>query len=53
MDEKLTVPLTSQLRKFVAREAEREDRSEASFVRRLITAEAERREHPRGHHRAA
>jgi hypothetical protein len=48
MDEKLTVPLPTLLREFVAREAEREDRSEASFVRRLITAEAERREHPRG-----
>jgi CopG-like RHH_1 or ribbon-helix-helix domain, RHH_5 len=48
MEDRLTVPLPTQLREFVAREAEREDRSVASFVRRLISAEAERREHPRG-----
>jgi Arc/MetJ-type ribon-helix-helix transcriptional regulator len=53
MDEKVTVPLPTQMREFVRVQAEREDRSEASFVRRLIAAEAERREHPRGHHRAA
>jgi hypothetical protein len=48
MDEKLTVPLPTPLREFVAREAEREDRSVASYVRRLIQAEVERRDHPRG-----
>jgi hypothetical protein len=48
MDERLTVPLPTPLREFVARQAEREDRSIASYVRRLIAAEAERREHSRG-----
>jgi hypothetical protein len=48
MDERLTVPLPQELREFVERQAVCEDRSQASYVRRLIAAEAERREHPRG-----
>jgi hypothetical protein len=39
--EQVTVPLPPELRAFVAREAEREDRSQASVIRRLV-AEAAR-----------
>jgi hypothetical protein len=44
MDAKLSVPLPRELRAFVQREAAREDRSEASVVRRLIAREAQRSE---------
>jgi hypothetical protein len=40
--EQVSVPLPPELRAFVAREAEREERSQASVIRRLI-AEAARR----------
>ena len=49
--EQLSVPLSPQLRAFVQDEARREDRSEASVVRRLIAAEVARRE--RGERAAA
>ena len=41
--EQLSVPLPREQRDFVAREAEREDRPQASVIRRLV-AEAARRE---------
>jgi hypothetical protein len=44
MDAKLTVPLPPELHAFVAREAEREDRSMASVVRRAVAEAAARRE---------
>jgi hypothetical protein len=42
--EQLSVPLSAELRAFVQNEARREDRSEASVVRRLIAEAAARRE---------
>jgi hypothetical protein len=44
MDEKVTVPLSTELKAFVVECAAEEDRSEASVVRRLIAAEVARRE---------
>jgi hypothetical protein len=44
MDAKLTVPLPPELHAFVAREAEREDRSMASVVRRAVAEAAARRQ---------
>ena len=44
MDERLTVPLPPELHAFVAREAEREDRSMASVVRRAVAEAAARRQ---------
>jgi hypothetical protein len=41
--EQVSVPLPAELRAFVARVAEREERSQASVIRRLV-AEAARRE---------
>jgi hypothetical protein len=40
--EQLSVPLPAELRVFVQRAAEREDRSMASVIRRLVAAAAAR-----------
>ena len=50
--EQVSVPLSAELRQFVERAAEREDRSVASVVRRLI-AEAARNAAAQGEQRAA
>jgi len=42
--EQVSVPLDRELREFVEREAEREDRSMAAMIRRIVAAEAARRE---------
>jgi hypothetical protein len=47
MDERVTVPLSTALKAFVAECAAEEDRSEASVVRRLIAEAAARRERSR------
>jgi hypothetical protein len=46
--QRICVSLPAELRSYVERQATAEDRSQASYVRRLIQAEAERREHSRG-----
>jgi cytidylate kinase len=45
--EQLSVPLPADLRQFVERVAEREDRSLASVVRRLVAAAARQSEQQR------
>jgi hypothetical protein len=44
--EQVSVPLPAELRAFVERQAEAEDRSVASAIRRLIIAEAARARMP-------
>lgn len=39
--EQVSVPLPAELREFVERQAEREDRSVASVIRRLVAAAAQ------------
>jgi hypothetical protein len=46
MTRQVSVPLTQELREYVERAAEREDRSVAGQIRHLV-AEAARRERPR------
>jgi hypothetical protein len=45
--QQVSVPLPAELRAFVEREAERQDRSVASVIRRLVDQAARREEHER------